>query len=99
MLDSRISASSVPKIVPPVIASSVSVTVKVMPSRKRYGADRRMTSQSNPESIRYPAGSVPGLRHADGGEEPGDPHPALQRAHDDDHHEVGEEVDDRGGGE
>ena len=34
-LASRIIASSVPKMMPPVIASSVSVTVNVMPSRKR----------------------------------------------------------------
>jgi hypothetical protein len=34
-LESRIIASSVPKMIPPVMAMSVSVTVKVMPSRKR----------------------------------------------------------------
>jgi hypothetical protein len=34
-LESRIIASRVPKMMPPVIAISVSVTVKVMPSRKR----------------------------------------------------------------
>src|SRR3989449_1751226 len=35
MLESRIMASRVPKTIPPAIASAVSVSVKVMPSRKR----------------------------------------------------------------
>ena len=35
MPDSRISASSVPKTMPPVVASAVSVSVKVMPSLNR----------------------------------------------------------------
>ena len=35
MLESRIIASSVPKMMPSVIASSVSVIVKVIPSLKR----------------------------------------------------------------
>ena len=34
-LDNRIIASSVPKMMPPVIARSVSVTVNVMPSLNR----------------------------------------------------------------
>ena len=34
-LDSRIMASSVPKKMPPVIAIAVSVSVNVIPSRKR----------------------------------------------------------------
>jgi len=45
-LESRIIASSVPKKMPPTIASAVSVSVNVMPSRNRYTQERWMTSKS-----------------------------------------------------
>ena len=54
MLESRIIASSVPRMMPPVIASTVRVSVNVMPSRKRYPAERWMTSQSKPVNMASP---------------------------------------------
>ena len=51
MLESRIIASSVPKTMPPAVASRVSMMVKLMPSKNRYGSERTMTSQSILENI------------------------------------------------
>jgi hypothetical protein len=53
-LDRRIIASSVPKMMPPVIAISVSVTVNTIPSRNRYQSERSMTSKSKPASMLVP---------------------------------------------
>ena len=36
---------------PPVVANAVKVSVKVMPSRNRYGSERMMTSKSKFENI------------------------------------------------
>src|SRR6478672_9611531 len=89
-LESRIIASRVPKMMPPVMASSVSVTVKVMPSRKRYAHERWMTSKSNPESI-----SVSRRDLATGRDEPRDAHLAREESHADHHQQVGEQVEHR----
>src|SRR3954471_19960480 len=80
----------VPKMMPPVIASSGGVTVKVMPSRKRYPHERSMTLKSNPESM-----SVARRHLAAGGDEPGHAHLLLEEPHADHHHQVGEQVDRR----
>src|SRR6195952_82146 len=49
--DSRICAISVPNTRPPSAASPVKVSVNVIPSRKRYPIERRMTSKSRLENM------------------------------------------------
>src|SRR5436190_4139769 len=92
--DSRISASSVPKMMPPVMDSNVSVTVKVIPSRKRYPAERWMTSQSNPAPM-----SVPRHGGAADGDQPRHANARFQPTHEHDDDEVGEEIQHRRRGE
>src|SRR5476649_2381231 len=81
--DSRISASSVPKISPPTDASPVSVSVNVMPSKNRYPSERRMTSKSKLANI---GGSLP--RNV-----AGDRDRALKEAHGDDDDDIDQEVE------
>src|SRR5512134_3060731 len=94
MLESRIIASSVPRMMPPVIASTVSVTVKVMPSLKRYPAERAMTSQSKPVNM-----LVARLGRTPGRDQPGHRDLPLEPAHAEHDDDVHQDVDDRRGGE
>src|SRR5262245_48864210 len=65
MPDSRMSASKVPTITPPSVANTVRVSVKRMPSRKRYGSVRQMTSKSKvPNICASLADGVAGHGHA-----------------------------------
>src|SRR5260370_6173435 len=87
--DSRINAISVPKIRPPSAESPVSVSVKVMPSKKRYPSERRMTSKSKLANIGvlFP-GDVTGDRHA-----------SLEEAHRGDHDDIDQKIQHRRGRE
>src|SRR5215475_5558457 len=44
-------ASSVPMMMPPVVASAVSSSVNRIPSKNRYGSERAITSKSKLENI------------------------------------------------
>ena len=92
MLDSRIIASSVPKTMPPVIASTVSVSVKLMPSLNRYGSERSMTSKSNWQNIVRPQCAAAGWPQP---MKPGTRDAPLEPAHAEHHDDVDEEVDHR----
>src|SRR3954464_3458049 len=86
--DNRISASKVPNTSPPTAESAVSVRVKVMPSRNRYGSERRMTSKSKLLNIRRP--SLPGNVAGNG-------HLAFEKSHADHDDDVDEEIQHRCG--
>src|SRR5450432_3544196 len=87
--DSRISASSVPKIRPPTDASPVSVSVNVMPSKNRYPSERRMTSKSKLANI---GGSLPR-------DIAGDRDTALEPAHRGDNDDIDQQIEQRRGRE
>src|SRR6185295_3847094 len=65
MFESRASASSVPITMPPAVAIKVSMMVKRMPSRNRYGSERMMTSQSKLANIVPPSMRRRRRAHAD----------------------------------
>src|SRR5450631_3552832 len=90
MPDSRISASSVPKIRPPREASPVSVSVNVMPSKNRYPSERRMTSKSKVANI---GGSFPRRDVA------GNSDRALEEAHRGDDDDIDQKIKHGRGGE
>src|SRR5574341_2133288 len=93
-LESRIMASSVPKMIPPVIAIAVSVSVNVIPSLKRKGRERWMTSKSKPANM-----SVPRQGSAAGADQARDLHALLDPAHAVYHDQRDADVDEGRGGE
>src|SRR3989304_7442253 len=96
MPESRIIASSVPQIMPKKVAIAVNVSVKVMPSRKRYGSERMMTSKSKLLNIAQPqSASFWNLRPKIAG----NGHAALERPHSGGDDDVDDDVDDGRGGE
>src|SRR5438067_1618932 len=88
------SASSVPKTMPPVAANAVSSSVKLMPSRKRYGNERMMTSKTKLANI-----SMRSHRLARGTDEPRHGSAALQQAHAEGNGDIDQNVNERSGGE
>ena len=51
VFESRASASNVPITTPPAVAIKVNMMVKRIPSKKRYGSERMITSQSILENM------------------------------------------------
>src|SRR3954471_14260707 len=88
-LDSRIRAISVPKMRPPSAAKPVRVSVNVMPSRNKYGSERRMTSKSR----------LPSMGALFPRDVAGDRQPALEQAHAGDDDEVDQKIQHGRGGE
>src|SRR6266446_9177740 len=86
--DSRINASSVPKIRPPNAARPVSVSVNVMPSKNRYPSERPITSKSKLANI---GGSLPGYVA-------GDRYCAFEQAHRGNDDDIDQEVQHGRGG-
>src|SRR5262245_21274626 len=82
--------------IPPVVASAVSISVKVMPSRNRYGRERMMTSKSKFANIVRP--SVGGDRGL-GADQAGHRQALLDVAHAERHDDVDDDIDDGRGGE
>src|SRR6185503_8279710 len=96
MLESRASASSVPITRPPPVAIKVSMIVKRMPSRNRYGSERMMTSQSKLANIVLPSMRRCRRAHAD---KAGHRDTPLEPPHAGDDDDVNDNVDDGRAGE
>src|SRR4029078_1045229 len=96
MFDSRASASSVPITMPPPVAIKVSMMVKRMPSRNRYGSERMMTSQSKLANIVPPSMRRCRWAHADEARHRDAP---LEPAHAADDDDVDDDVDQSRAGE
>src|SRR5262245_52493067 len=96
MFDSRAMASNVPITMPAPVAIKVSMMVKRMPSRNRYGSERMMTSQSKLANIVVPSMCCRGRAHAD---EAGHRDTPLKPAHAGDDDDVDDDVDQSGAGE
>src|SRR6188474_381011 len=96
MFESRASASSVPITTPPPVAIKVSMMVKRMPSRNRYGSERMMTSQSKLANIVLPSMRRRRWAHAD---EAGHSDAPLEPAHAADDDDVDDDVDQGSTGE
>src|SRR5262245_39245875 len=96
MFESRAIANRVPITMPPAVAIKVSIMVKRMPSRNRYGSERMMTSQSKLANIVPPSMRRSRLAHAD---EAGHRDTPLEPAHAGDDDDVDDGVDLGGPGD
>src|SRR5262245_51751963 len=96
MFESRAIANRVPITMPPAVAIKVSMMVKRMPSRNRYGSERMMTSQSKLANLVPPSMRRSRLAHAD---EAGHRDTPLEPAHAGDDDNVDDDVDQGGTGE
>src|SRR5437764_11944189 len=94
--ESRIIANSVPKMMPAEVARAVSISVNFIPSRKRYGSERTMTSKSKFANIVSPSMR---RNRGLGTDQAGNRQVLLDVTHADGDDDVDHDVNERRGGE